>query len=46
LKLLENASFRAKASPAKVAEEEDKLTQHRATLKVLLEKRDYINKTN
>jgi len=45
LKLLENPAFRAKASPAKVAEEEDKLANHRATLKVLIEKRDYIDKT-
>jgi valyl-tRNA synthetase len=44
LKLLDNPTFRAKAPLSKIAEEEEKLAQHRATLQALLDKRDFLQK--
>ncbi|MFA5236205.1 MAG: class I tRNA ligase family protein, partial [Bacilli bacterium] len=44
LKLLENPTFRAKAPGIKIAEEEEKLAQHRLTLEALLERRDSLLK--
>ena len=44
LKLLDNPTFRAKAPQEKIAEEEEKLATHRATLKALKEKRDLLEK--